>query len=205
METVQVKATMRTTRGKGGARELRRKGMVPGILYGPSENLAIAVERMGFDRLLRAVSAGNAVLQVQLEGHEREDIKAILKEVQRHPVNEAPVHFDLEHIRLDQRVKMHVPVRIVGAAPGVKAGGILEHLQRDLEVEGIAAIIPSTIDVDVTALERNESIHVRDLTNLPEGLHVANSPDQVIVSIVNPVTEVEPAPAEAAPPPPAAS
>lgn len=203
METVQVKATMRTARGKGGARELRRQGMVPGILYGPDENLSIAVDRMGFDRLLRAVSGGNAVLDVQLEGHEREEIKAILKEVQRHPVSEAPVHFDLEHIRLDQRVKMHVPIHIVGSAAGVKAGGILEHLQRDIEVEGIAAIVPSTVDVDVTTLGRNEAIHVRDL-KLPEGLHVTNPPDQVIVAVVNPVTEAEAPAAVAAPTPPAA-
>lgn len=195
MDTVRINVSKRELRGKGGARASRRAGRVPGILYGPDENVALAVDHQELDRVLRSVSSGNAILDLSMEGRESEDIKAIIKEVQRHPVTEAVVHFDLEHIRMDQRVRVHVPLHLIGTPAGVKEGGILEHLARDIELDCVAAKIPASIDVDVTNLERNESIHVRDLALDPD-MHVMNPPDQVVAMVVSPATETEEKPAE---------
>jgi large subunit ribosomal protein L25 len=196
MDTVKITARARQATGKGGARASRRDGLVPGVLYGPDENIALSVEQRELDRILRTVSSGNAIFDVTLEGHEGEEIKAIIKELQRHPLNERVLHFDLAHIRMDQRVRVHVPVHLHGTAAGVKEGGILEHLTRELELDVIAADIPAAIDVDVSALNRNDSIHVRDLT-LPADIHVLNPPEQVVVMVVTPAAEVEEAPTEA--------
>jgi large subunit ribosomal protein L25 len=196
MDTVKINATTRKLRGKGGARESRREGLVPGILYGQEENLPLAVDRRELDGILRTVSSGNAIFDVQLKGRESEEFKAIIKEVQRHPVSEAVVHFDFEHIRMDQKVRVHVPVHLLGTAVGIKEGGILEHLTRELELDCVAALIPASIDVDVTHLERNDSIHVRDI-QLGENMHIVNPPDQVVAMVVAPTAE-EAAPAVAA-------
>lgn len=193
MDTVKINATTRKLRGKGGARVNRREGRVPGILYGQDENLPLAVDRRELDGILRSVSSGNAIFDVQLEGREGEDFKAIIKEVQRHPVSEAVIHFDFEHIRMDQKVRVQVPVHLLGTAAGIKEGGILEHLTRELELDCVAAFIPASIDVDVTHLERNASIHVRDI-QLDESMHIVNPPDQVVVMVVAPTAE-EAAPA----------
>jgi large subunit ribosomal protein L25 len=202
MDTVKINATTRELRGKGGARASRRAGRVPCILYGPGENLALAVDQRELDGILRSVSSGNAIFDVQLEGHEGEDFKTIIKEVQRHPVSEQVIHLDLEHIRMDQKVRVHVPVRLQGSAAGVKEGGILEHLTRELELDCVASMIPASIDIDITNLERNSAIHIRDL-KLDESIHVLNPADQVVVMVVSPATEVEEAPAaEAAAPAP---
>lgn len=197
METIELTAHTREAVGKGGARKLRRDGKTPGILYGRHENVPVAVDSKAFELLLRHISSGNVVLDVKIPGRESEEIKALIKEVQRNPVDESIVHFDLEHISMTQRVHVEVPVRLTGTSVGVKAGGILEHLVRELEIECVAANIPREVVVDITELDRGQGIHVRDL-DLTD-VHVKNSPDQVIVAVVAKAKEEVEIAAEAVP------
>ena len=190
MNTVELQATTREANGKGGARKLRETGRIPGILYGHSGATPVAVDGKSFELMLRDVSSGNTILDVRLEGREGEEIKALIKEVQRDPRSEHVVHFDLEHISMTQRVRVHVPVHLKGASKGVKAGGILEFLVRDLEVECLASDIPDEIPLDVTDLEIGDSVHVRDL-NL-EHLTIHTPAEQVLVAVAAKAKEEEP-------------
>lgn len=196
MATVELKATVREARGKGGARKLRQSGRIPAVLYGPEGTRSVSLEQASFELMIRDTSSGNAIFDVRLEGSETEDIKALIKEVQRDPVSDGVIHVDLEHILMTQEVTVQVPVHLTGTAKGVKAGGILEFLLREVEVECLASDIPQEIEVDVTELDRGDTIHVRDLKT--EKFAILNPEEQVIVGVVSKAKEEAMAEAAAA-------
>jgi large subunit ribosomal protein L25 len=199
MATVQVKTELRTAGGKGEARQLRMSGRIPGIVYGAGEeSLPISLDSASFELLLRHIS-GNAILELEVRGREGTEYKVIIKEVQRNPINSKVLHVDLEHISMTRKVRVMVPVRLHGTPLGVKEGGILEHLLREIEVECLPAEIPEEVSLDVSELERAHSVHVRDLDL--GSLHVIDSPERVVATVVSKAKEEEaPAAAEAAVP-----
>lgn len=187
MNTVELQATIREVKGKGGARKLRATGRIPGILYGHEGNTPVAVDGKSFELMLRDVSSGNTILDVRLQGREGAEIKALIKEVQRDPRSEHVVHFDLEHISMTQMVRVQVPVHLKGTSPGVKIGGILEFVMRELDVECLASDIPDEISVDISALAIGDSVHVRDLSL---GTLTVHTPaEQVLVAIAQKAKE----------------
>lgn len=198
MESLEIAVSKREASGKGGARRVRLAGRVPGILYSKRENLILDVELAALNRLLRRVSAGNALLDVAVEGRTGEKMKALIKEIQRDPVTGQPVHFDLLHIDMDQKVRVQVPVHLHGTPVGVKRGGVLEEFIRDLEVECLARDIPASIDIDVSELMPNDAIHVRDVAR--PGLLFLTAPELVIVHVIAKKAEADEAPAEGAAP-----
>ena len=161
MESLEIAVSTREATGKGGARKLRRDGRVPGILYSKQENLALTVDLGEFNKLLRRASAGNALLDVNVEGGKQ--VKALIKEIQRDPITGTPTHFDFLHIDMAQRVRVRVPINLQGTPVGVKRGGVLEERLRDLDLECVASEIPASIDVDISPLGPNQAVHVRDL------------------------------------------
>ena len=181
MESLEIAVSTREATGKGGARKMRREGRVPGILYSKRENLKLAVELSTFNKLLRVASAGNALLDVKVEGGAT--LKALIKEIQHDPVTGTPVHFDFLHIELDQSVRVVVPIHLQGTPIGVKRGGVLEERIRELELECVAASIPQSIDVDISELGPNDAIHVRDIER--EGITFLTSPDLVIAHVIS--------------------
>jgi len=208
MATVQLKVQPRTAGGKGAARQLRMSGHIPGIVYGAGEeNLPISLDSASFELMLRRISSGNAILDLEVQGRESSELKVIIKEVQRNPVDNKVIHVDLEHISMTRKVRVQVPIHLEGTAVGVKEGGILEHLLRQIEVDCLPMEIPERVTLDVSELGRNMSIHVRDL-NLPAQVHVHDSPERVVATVVAkakeevvaaPEEEAAPAEGEAAP------
>lgn len=192
MATVQVKAETRTAGNKGSARQLRMKGRIPAIVYGAGEqSIPIALESAPFEQMLRHISSGNQILDLSVQGDgNTAEYKVLIKEVQRNPVDERVLHVDLQHISMTHKVRVQVPIHVEGIAVGTKEGGILEHLLREIEVECLPAEIPDHITIDVSPLLRGQSIHVRDL-DLPN-VHIHESGERVIVTVVGKAKEEEP-------------
>jgi large subunit ribosomal protein L25 len=197
MATVELGAVSRQAGGKGGARQLRAQGRIPAVVYGSGEeNISVSLHEASFVQMLRHISSGNAILDLKVEGGPAGPLKVLIKDVQRDPATERILHVDLQHVSMTQKVRVHVPIQVQGTAVGVKEGGILEHLLREIDIECLPGEIPEKIEVDVTSLDRGSSIHVRDLP-IGSNLHVHDSPERVVVTVVGKTKEEEPAPAAA--------
>jgi len=198
MAEIVISATNRADRGKNAARRLRRRGLVPGIVYGgKGENLAVAVDPKALQRVLRSEAGRNAILKLSIADHG--STNAILKNLQVDPVKESFLHADFYRIAMDVAIRVTVPIQVVGEARGVKVdAGILELVIREIEVECLPGDIPERIAVDVADLGINQSLRVSDVP-IPAKVKVLQAADQVVVHVVA-VKEEEAAPAAAAAP-----
>ena len=196
MATIQVKATLRDAGTKGHARRLRMAQRIPAVLYGAGEsNLPVALEGPSFELMLRRISSGNQLLDLEVAGAQPPEYKVLIKEVQRSPLDGKILHVDLQHVSMTHKIRVHVPIHLNGIPAGVKEGGILEHLLREVEVECLPDEIPSEFVVDVSALLRGQSIHVRDIA--AAGTHLHESPERVVATVVGKTKEEEPVAAAA--------
>ncbi len=189
-DQVSLAVESRRDTGKGAARTLRREGKVPAVIYGHGrEARALAIDSPGLQKVLN-VAGGSTVIDVLVDGGE--PVKALIREVQRNPVKPVDIlHVDLYEVRADETVTVDVPVHLVGIADGVRnGGGVLDQALRELEVECLPGDIPSSIDVDVTALTIGHSIFVRDVP-LENGT-ILNDPDLPVCTVVPPRVEEEP-------------
>ncbi|WP_427366435.1 50S ribosomal protein L25/general stress protein Ctc [Candidatus Caldatribacterium saccharofermentans] len=189
-ETVTVALERRQELGKGGARKLRRVGYVPAVLYSRdsasgSEPLKIRLGEL--ERILRIPGVTHHILELSIDGEKR---RGIIKDIQYNPVKNEIWHIDFYEVKADQKISLTVPVVIQGESKGVKAGGILEIVTPELEIECLPDAIPEAIVVDVTELEVGDAIHVREL-KVPEGVTVAENPDEVVVVVTPPEVAVE--------------
>lgn len=194
--------TRRNEVGKGAARKIRREGFIPAVLYGREmEPISLTVNPIDLKKALSTEAGENTLLELHVKGDGEEITKiALLRDVQYDNLTSRPIHFDFQEILMKELITVKVPVEIVGKAPGIQEGGILEGILREIEVECLPASIPNVIEIDVSQLGIGDSIHISDLT-LPEGVTVLHDPDETIVTILSPVMEeVKPAAAEAAAP-----
>jgi large subunit ribosomal protein L25 len=183
-----IQAAPRDSSGKGAARALRRAGRVPAVIYGRSRAPeALAVETAALNRLLAHISAATTVVDVTVDG--RAPVKALIREIQRDPVRPADIiHLDLYEVRADEKVTVEVPIRFVGIPEGVRNfGGVLDQTMHSLELKVYPADIPEQIDVDVTALNIGQSIHVGEVTVAKA--EIMNEADQTVCTVVAPRTE----------------
>jgi large subunit ribosomal protein L25 len=188
MEKVNLKAELREGTGKGTARELRRKGKIPAIIYKGGKSTPLMIDRKDILSILSSRAGEHALINLQIGGG-KEKI-AIIRDYQLDPVKGDILHADFFEISLKEKIKMTIPVFIVGKEPvGVKSkGGILQHIMRDVEIEGLPTMIPERLEVDASNLDVGDSIRVSDLA-VKEGLRVLADVDEVIVSIVPPISE----------------
>jgi large subunit ribosomal protein L25 len=190
----KLKAAPRTEFGSRTSRRLRREGIVPGVVYsGGSDARPFQVA----ERDVRHVLAeGAALFDLEIEGGKA--VPVVVKEQQQHPVRGSLQHIDLQEVRLDEEIQAEVAVELEGAdtAPGVKGGGVLEHVTREVTVEALPAEIPDQIVADVSAMEINDTLQLSALT-VPEGVTlVADDPDEVTIATLSPPrVEEEPEPA----------
>jgi large subunit ribosomal protein L25 len=194
MAIVPLTGSLRERSGKGPARQARRAGRIPAILYGHGQAaLSVAVETRDFINAMRQIEGGNMIVSLKLDGGER---TALVREVQRDPLTHEILHLDFQEVSLTEKVRVEVNVRLVGSPAGVKEGGILEPITRQVEVECLATAIPDGLDVDVSALGIGDSVHVRDLQSL--GIVILTDPDQTVATVVPPTVYEAPVAAEAA-------
>ncbi|HYU32508.1 MAG TPA: 50S ribosomal protein L25 [Thermoanaerobaculia bacterium] len=185
--TIQVQKRERT--GKGGSRESRRKGMIPGVVYGSGkDSLPIELDRKSFVDLMKKADSENPIFLLKLSdsGQERH---AILRDLQRDPVSRMVIHLDFQRIEMTQKVRVTVPLELVGTPVGVKTeGGLLEFTTRELTIDCLPGDIPKQIDVDVTGLHVGQHLEARNL-ELPQGVTLHDDPDRVIVTLGHVRTE----------------
>lgn len=189
---------LRDGRGKGAARKLRAAGRIPGIVYGGGrESTSVSIDPRLLDRRIQQSEAGmNTLFDLTVEGGDAAAKTVLVKDIQRDPVLGAPLHADLYEVDMTQTIEVEVPLHVVGEPVGVvNMGGILDQALRELRVECLPRAIPDSIEVDVTALELGDSLHVRDLA-LPEGVELRDDADLSVVSVVAPKAEEEPVAAE---------
>ena len=181
-------ATPRADTGKGVARKLRADGQVPAVIYGHNrapQSLTLDARVLGLT--LERVSAAS-VFELALGGT---TVRALIREIQRHPVKRTLVHVDFQELVAGEKVTVRVPLVFVGTADGVRnQGGLLEEVTRELEISADPSSIPDHIDVDVTALTIGHPLHVSDLT-LPEGVTTATDPTATVVQVSAPRLEEE--------------
>jgi large subunit ribosomal protein L25 len=202
METVEITIERRTSGGKGDARKLRSTGRVPAVLYGPKRSAtSVSVDGVQFERRLGHLEGSHLIRLVSENGADAElhERMVLLRETQRHPVTGRILHADFYEVDLAERLVVSVPLHFTGKAVGVVAGGILQPVMREIEVECLPTEIPESIEVDVTPLGIHEAIHLADL-GLPEGVRLVGEATQTVVTVLPPTVETKPAEAaEAAP------
>lgn len=199
MKEVILEVKERTEKGTRVSRRMRVAGTIPAILYGAKQTpISMGISTKEFNRVIHSGAGENVVLTLKFAGDKNEAKTAIIKEIQRDPVTRNIVHIDLLAISLKDKIKVNIPIMVTGDAPGIKEGGILEYVLREVEVECLPTHIPEHIMVDVSSLKINESIHVRDLKQEDDQIKVLTPADRMLVSIVPPTVLEEPTPAEAA-------
>ena len=183
-----VQAEERTERGSRATRRLRRSGYVPGVVYGAGEETAtFQVE----ERALRhALQDGSAVLDLKLDGSGERPV--IIKQEQRDPVRGELLHIDLLQVRLDETIQTQVSVELTGGedAPGVKEGGVLEHVTRELNIEALPTSLPERIEVDVSGLEAAGTLGLSSVP-VPEGVTFLDDLEETIIATVTVPSQVE--------------
>ncbi|SPF75263.1 50S ribosomal protein L25 [Aliiroseovarius pelagivivens] len=185
-EIPNLEATVRTGTGKGAARQARREGQVPGIVYGGgADPLAINIP---FNELFKKLKAGrflSTLWNLKVDG--QEDVRVICRNVQRDVVKDLPTHLDLMRLRRTSRISLfiHVDFENEEEAPGLKRGGVLTIVRPEVELNVLAGDIPEKIVVDLTGKDVGDVIHISDV-DLPEGAKTTVDRDFVIANISAP-------------------
>lgn len=186
--TTKLEVKGRDADGSRAARRLRRSGRVPGVLYGGgAEPLCFDVDA----RELRiALASSGAVVDLAIDGGKATPV--VLKEAQRDPVMGQTTHVDLLRVRLDKPIHAVVPLELVGGdeAPGVKEGGILEHLVRELNIEALPTAIPESIVHDVSEMVIGDTV-TRGALSVPDGITLLDDEELVVVTISAPRLQAE--------------
>ena len=199
MATANLSAKKRTDSGKGAARKLRSAQQIPGIIYGHNrEPQMLAIDWRELERMLERIAPETTVIELDVDGTTS---RTLIREIQRHPFKRQVLHVDFLELVAGERVTVDIPLVLVGTPAGVRSSaGVLDQILREVTVEVDPSNIPNHIDVDVSALEVNESIHVGDLV-VPPGVEIQDEPDSTVCVLAPPRVEAEPeAPAaEAAP------
>jgi large subunit ribosomal protein L25 len=187
-QSTTLKVAAREPSGSRQARRLRREGNIPGILYGGGEDpVPFLVESR---ELRHALATAGAVLDLSIEGAGSSPV--VLKELIRHPVSGLTVHIDLLRVRLDVKIETTVQLELTGEedSPGVKEGGVLEHVTRELTIEALPNDIPDSISHDVSEMQINDTLTL-DSLRPPANVELLDDPETVIAILSPPRLQVE--------------
>ena len=182
--------------GKGVSRKLRQGGRIPAVYYGRGEDpIALIVGLKDLQEVIEKAEGSNVIVDLKVDGDGVADRKALIREIQRDPGGGHILHLDLQHISLPETMVVEVPIVLTGTPTGVKdGGGILEHLLREVEVECLPTDIPSKLELDVSALNIGDSLHVSDL--VADRVEIKTESDRTIATVVPPTVLEEAKPAE---------
>lgn len=193
MEHIELKVSPREKLTKGGLNKARRSGKIPAQLYGKeTAPMSVFLEGQDFIDVAKHITE-SMIIDLNLDG---EKYPALMKEIQRETLSGKIVHIDFNIIERGQKLHVKVPLHLVGAAKGVREGGILEHAIHEIEVECEPDALPEKLEVDISGLEANHALHLRDIS-IPKGVKLLTSPETVIAIIKFARAEVVEKPAEA--------
>ena len=189
-ERIKLEVKEREGRGSADSRRLRRDGMIPGVLYGKGKTpYAICVPERELRRVLTGPAGLHAILDVVLEGQSATHA-SILKDYQQDPIRGHIEHIDLQEVRLDQPIQAVVAVQLVGEPAGVKEGGVLSQVQREINVEALPMEIPEHLELDVSELAIGDTLRLADLPPR-DGVTYLDDPEETVLATVTLPTRVE--------------
>jgi large subunit ribosomal protein L25 len=193
MENYKLNSEIREESGKGVVRKLRAKGQVPAILYGQKEQaISLSLTESEIKKILQA-HPESAIIDLSIGGKSPSHCNAIVREIQRHPSSGRLLHLDLQRIKMDEKVRVQVPIHLKGEATGVKEmGGILEHGLRELNVNCLPTAIPNAIEIDVSELGIGDGVHVRDMSAKYPDFEFLDDEDTLLANVVPPKVEAAP-------------
>jgi large subunit ribosomal protein L25 len=192
-ERFRLEVTERTHLGSPESRRMRKRGLVPGVLYGKSATRAIAIEERALRSALTGSSGLHAVLDVVIEGQTTTH-PSILKEYQRDPIRGHVRHVDLQEVRLDQPIQAAIQVHIVGAenAPGVREGGVMSTPTTEINIEALPMEVPESIEVDVSNMSMGDTLRLETVPPIEGVTFLDDLQDTVIATVTAPMREIEP-------------
>jgi len=191
-QIVSLAASARTETGKGPARQARFRGQVPAVIYGQGRAAqSLTLEAKALEQALTGIEPASTIIELAVDGKKS---RTLIREIQRHPIRPDIIHVDFYEIHAEQKVTLKVPVHLVGAPDGVRnAGGVLDQVTREVEIEVLPEHIPDRVELDVTALKIGDSLHVEALT-IPHAT-ILTQKNLTIATVVPPRAEEVAAPA----------
>jgi large subunit ribosomal protein L25 len=190
METTKLKASERKDFSKSETRRIRNEGFIPGVFYSKNNQLIhINVADKAINPLV--FTAKTHLISLELEGHD--EYECIIKDVQFHPVTDKVIHFDLLGLTKGEKIKLEIPVQLVGSPVGLKEGGVIQHVMHKIEVECLPRHIPEHITIDISGLNLNDSVHISDLKY--DDIEFTDSQDSLIVQVTHAKIKEEATPA----------
>jgi large subunit ribosomal protein L25 len=196
-DRIKLEVQAREPRGSAEVRRLRAQGLIPGVLYGAGkEAQTFCVGERELRRAITGEHGTHTILDVVVGGDGGAARPAVLKDYQMHPTKSRLLHVDLHEVRLDRPIQTAVGIELVGESEGVKVGGVLTQVTREVNVEALPMSIPDRIELDIAAMEIGDSLRVADLV-VPDDVTVLDDEDMVLASVAAPRVEEEPVVAEA--------
>lgn len=185
MKEITLQVHARTATGKGVARKLRANGRLPAVIYGHNEEpVPVELEQHRLSATMRQAGGEKLLINLNIDGKDSEK-KALIKDMQRDPVSGKILHIDFQHISMDEKIKIEVPIKIEGVPDGVKNfGGIISWNIRKIMVSCLPSDIPDKISIDVSEMKIHDSIHVKELA--AEKYEILDDPEETIISIIPP-------------------
>ena len=174
-------AKIREANGKSAARKLRTDECIPAVVYGINSNISLSVNPKEVKKLIDT-KGRNVLIELKVEGDSTENRNVVLKEFQTHPLKPSWLHIDFLEIDVSKKIKVKVPIELIGVSPGEKQGGHVNLIIRALEIESLPKDIPEKIEVQMGEVELNEMIRVSEL-KLDGSLTILNNPNDVVVNV----------------------
>lgn len=198
-DRIQLEVRERAERGSRRSRRLRAEGLIPGVLYGKGHSRAIVVAERDLRTAMTGPSGLHAILDVVIEGQTTVH-PSVLADYQQDPIRGTLSHIDLREVRLDQPIHAAVVIHLVGESVGVKSGGVLSLVTREVQVEALPADIPEHIDVDMSGMEVGDVLRLEDIRPIADVTFLDDPYETVIATVSTPrgYAELEEAEAEAA-------
>jgi large subunit ribosomal protein L25 len=200
VKQLELNATIRKRTGNGPARSLRREGQVPAVLYGPStQAIMLAVNVRDLEHVVQKGNIRRTIFSLSIQNGSTSTKPAVIKEVQTHPVTGRFLHVDFYEIDMNRKLRVMVPVIAKGKAKGEEFGGMMQIIEREIEVLCLPQEIPESLEIDVTEMGIGSTLHVKDIS-LPSGVELPSGENYTVITVVSQKAEPAPgaAPAEVA-------
>ncbi len=187
METLTLDVTLREKTGKGVARKLRIAEKLPAVLNSAGNTVPLELEKKPMLKLINSQKSGHTLLTLNVSNasSDNKSRTAIVKDFQVHPITNELIHIDFKEIKMDEKISITVPVILKGVAKGVKEGGVMQVMTRNVTVECMPGNIVDSVEFDITNVKANSTVHASSLI-LPEGVVLKSSPEAVILVISTP-------------------
>ena len=193
MSENQLAASIRSNKGKSANQKLRQSGNIPAVLYGPRGNILLEMEEESTRHLLEKMTGMHELVPIKVTDSASGDswtAQVVLREVQKHPYKHLLTHLDFWELPAAKEQIVRIPIEVTGESPGVKGGGVLQMVVRDIPVFCLPTDIPSFIELDISKMELGDSIRIQDI-ELPEKVSHSTEENYAVISIVGRAKEEE--------------